>query len=282
VGGTHFRSKKQRKQKKKILKDPSIDYTSTALLDIAHSKKDGYSIGLILEISRAISKLTKEVTKHPMLHPELIASGMAWKTVQHVFFALTEECLTIEDLEYVLRYSTVTLKNLVSFASQWAEKGGESFAFKNLNREKEREILLRFSSSVKHLFGNKMLLTLLQEFEITNNALDFKPYKQFEPSRFLGLFAIQEEKSAELVWNNQTRTELQEVLGRQLTQMGQTIKLIGEAKVFDFFTQIEVFDYDINQTELRVQTIFVRHFNNDPDFRPPDIIAFAQSLDLKL
>lgn len=59
-----------------------------------------------------------------------------------------------------------------------------------------------------------MLATLTSEFEITNNQLDFKPYKQFEPSHFLGLFSVKEETSAELVWNDATRKELQEVLVR--------------------------------------------------------------------
>ena len=131
------------------MKDPSISYDNTPLLDIAICKQDKYSISLILDICRAISKLMKEITRHPVLHPELIASGMVWKTVQHIFFALTEECLAIEDLEFILRHSTVTLKNLISFANQWAEKGGESFAFKNLNRDQEREILNRFSLAIR-------------------------------------------------------------------------------------------------------------------------------------
>lgn len=83
-----------------------------------------------------------------MLHPELIASGMAWKVIQHFYFALTEECLTVEDLEFVLRYSSSAVRNLVCFAMQWAEKGGETFAFKNLNREMEREVLSRFGKAV--------------------------------------------------------------------------------------------------------------------------------------
>lgn len=218
-----------------------------------------------------------------MLHPELIASGMAWKTIQHFYFALTEECLIVEDLEYILRYATVTLKNLTSFATAWTEKGGDAFAFKNLNREQEREILSHFAHAIKQLFGKKILSTLQCEFEITNNMLDFKPYKQFEPSHFLGLFSVQEVKSAELVWNDETRKELQEVIIRQVSLMSTMIALSPQSQmsVNDFFTELERFDYTINKTELRVQDIFVRHFNHDPESRPQDLnlVAFCGSLD---
>jgi len=42
---------------------------------------DNYSISLIFDISRSIFELTREMTKNPVLHPELIASGMAWKAL---------------------------------------------------------------------------------------------------------------------------------------------------------------------------------------------------------
>lgn len=53
-------------------------------------------------------------------------------------------------------------------------------------------------------------------------------------------------------------------------------------QINDFFSEIQRFDYTINREELRVQDIFVRHFNSDPEFRPPNIVAFAESLDMKL
>lgn len=42
---------------------------------------DNYSIQLIIDLLRSIFELTKEVTKNPMFHPELIASGLVWKAI---------------------------------------------------------------------------------------------------------------------------------------------------------------------------------------------------------
>jgi hypothetical protein len=116
---------------------------------------------LILDISRSIFELTKEITKYPVLHPELIASGMAWKTLLHIYFYLKEEVRKFKDLEYSLKYATVTLKNLFSFDQEFAEKGAESFAFKNLTKTKEKDILMDFWKCITRIFGNKILNTLL-------------------------------------------------------------------------------------------------------------------------
>ena len=58
-----------------------------------------------------------------------------------------------------------------------AERGTESFAFKNLTKETESEILKKFSEIVNHVFGNKIykiLDTITQyNFIITSNLLSF-------------------------------------------------------------------------------------------------------------
>lgn len=45
---------------------------------------------MILNITKSIFSLTKEITCYPVLHPELIASGLVWQAIQHVYFDLTE------------------------------------------------------------------------------------------------------------------------------------------------------------------------------------------------
>ena len=62
-------------------KDPNINYSELTLLKIIKQSGDTYSVHLIMDLQRSIFELTREVTKNPMLHPELIASGMAWKAI---------------------------------------------------------------------------------------------------------------------------------------------------------------------------------------------------------
>jgi hypothetical protein len=71
------------------------------------------------------------------LHPELIASGVSWKFLQHIFFNLKEEFKKYKDLQLSLNFATITLKNLISFAKKLSNQGAESFAFKNLTKERE-------------------------------------------------------------------------------------------------------------------------------------------------
>jgi hypothetical protein len=47
---------------------------------------DKHSIELIFDLNRSIFELTREITKNPVLHPELIASGMAWKALKYIYF----------------------------------------------------------------------------------------------------------------------------------------------------------------------------------------------------
>ena len=46
---------------------------------------DKHSIELIFNITRSIFELTGEITKNPVLHPELVASGMAWKALKYIY-----------------------------------------------------------------------------------------------------------------------------------------------------------------------------------------------------
>lgn len=63
-----------------------------------------------------------------MLHPDLIASGLIWQALQHVFFALVEEKYYEElQLKPILKESALMLKQLISFAVKFAIQGAESF-----------------------------------------------------------------------------------------------------------------------------------------------------------
>lgn len=94
------------------------------------------------------------------------------------------------------------MKNLITFAHELANYGAESFTFKNLTKETEKEIMKNFWKCIKSIFGKKIQETLISQFIITNNELVFAHY---DPRRFLLQFSIKEEASPELVWNNETR-----------------------------------------------------------------------------
>ncbi len=144
---------KKHSKKKQYKKNPLIDYNAKNLVEIILLHKDTYSIFLILDITRAIFELSKEVTKFPVLHPELIASGLAWKAIKHIYFGLTEEVRVFSELHTILKSATLTLKSLISFVDEIKLKGAESFAFRNLTKETEKDILLNFQDASRRIFG---------------------------------------------------------------------------------------------------------------------------------
>jgi len=82
----------------------------------------------------------------------------------------------------------------------------------------------------------------------------------------LKLFSVLEEKSPELVWNDETREELNNILEQQI----RTLEGGG-----NYFELVEKFEYSVNKRELRVKNIFVRHFNTSLDFKFQDVNEFA-------
>ena len=46
---------------------------------------------------------------------------------------------------------------MVSFSAEINDKGVDSFAFKNLTKDTEREIMSKFWICVKNMFGTKIL-----------------------------------------------------------------------------------------------------------------------------
>lgn len=43
----------------------------------------------------------------------------------------------------------------------------------------------------------------------------------------------------------------------------------------NFYDEIEQFDYRVNKSELRVNDIFVRFFNKDPEVKPDNMVEFS-------
>lgn len=73
---------------------------------------------------------------------------------------------------------------------------------------------------------------MLSQFVITNNELVFA---NFEPRRFLLQFSVKEEASPELVWNNETRQELYNILEAQINNLP-----------YSFYDKMIDFDYSVN------------------------------------
>ena len=84
---------------------------------------------LILRIAASIFQLTKELTCFPVLHPELIASGLVWQAVRHGFFDLCDRTgVKFKDqLKSILSDAAHTVKHLVSFAERFNKHGAASF-----------------------------------------------------------------------------------------------------------------------------------------------------------
>ncbi len=49
-----------------------------------------------------------------------------------------------------------------------------------------------------------------------------------------------------------------------------------------FYDKLITFGYSVNQRELRVEDIFIRHFNNQNEFKPADLENFSSKLVEKL
>jgi hypothetical protein len=99
------------------------------LLTLVQRHEDLYSTNLIFAITKSIFSLTRDVTLHPILHPELIESGLVWQSVQHCYFDLVsdEYRKDLDNLQTILKDCSRTLKHLVSFADKFVSAGAESF-----------------------------------------------------------------------------------------------------------------------------------------------------------
>ena len=62
------------------------------------------------------------------------------------------------DLDESVKSAAISLKNLISFSNEVKkQKGTEFFAFKNLTKDMEKEILIKFKDSINKIFSSKTL-----------------------------------------------------------------------------------------------------------------------------
>ena len=80
---------------------------------------------------------------------------------------------------------------------------------------------------------------------------------------FLRLFSTKQLQSPELVWNDETRSEMQAKLKSQILSMTNHRSGLSELLPVEkaFCNEIKDFEYSVNLTELRIQGIFVKYFN---------------------
>jgi len=55
-----------------------------------------------------------------------------------------------------------------------------------------------------------------------------------------------------------------------------TSDYMGDPNIFKH--KIDAFTYTVDTSELKINEIFVRHFNDDIFFRPPNILEFVKAL----
>ena len=101
--------------------------------------------------------------------------------------------------------------------------------------------------------------------------------------KFIKLFSIGEERTPELIWNNTMRDELQDCLQVQLgiilaSSSGTASEVSMGGEQLTFKSAINEFDYEINKKELKIDDIFVKHFNSDIYFRPQNVNNFVDNL----
>lgn len=81
------------------------------------------------------------------------------------------------------------------------------------------------------------------------------------------IFAVKEETSSEIVWNDETRRELFDLVEIQL------------ADVDNVFSHFLGFKYQVNKVELKVEEIFIRHYNKPTDkYHPTVPESFSNSI----
>ena len=225
-------------------------------------RPDAYSVCLIFNITSAVFRLMKSAAIYPLLHPELLASGLVWRAIQHCFFDLTEKLYRRSViLKSILRDCTLTIRLLVTFVDKFMKcRPEEQSHFRALaTSATENEILRNFHECIKKLFSVKILDKLLIQFVITRDLkLEFA-IDASQKNDFLNLFSSKQLQSPELVWNDETRAELQERLSSQIQAMALDNHDLSAAAAF--CSEIKDFEYSVNLTELRIEGIFVKYFN---------------------
>ena len=132
-------------------------------------RPDAYSVCLIFNITSAVFRLMNRVAVYPMTHPELIASGLVWRTIQHCFFDLMGRLYRRSAiLKAILRDCTISIKLLVTFVDKFMRVGPDGRqSFTLLTNQVEFDIMSNFHECIKKLFTTKILEKLLLEFHIS-------------------------------------------------------------------------------------------------------------------
>jgi hypothetical protein len=126
----------------------------------------------------------KSVAVYPMCHPELIASGLFWRTIQHCFFDLTEKLYRRSAiLKAILKDCTFSLKLVVTFVDKFMKCKPEE--------QQKFGILGNFHECIKKLFTAKILEMLFIQFVITREIKLEASDSAASNNEFLRLFSTQ-------------------------------------------------------------------------------------------
>ncbi|CDW89296.1 UNKNOWN [Stylonychia lemnae] len=263
------------KQSVKRSKNIQIDFTGEQQKMIERE----IAMKLVFELSSSILNLTMQISLNPALHPELIISGFAWKCLQQCYFALWQD----EKRGLVhnfLKDAIATIQHLTSFSYVFThqlqtnnspfEQSNKFFqlTMQRFQNPERKDIIIDFWFDMKKLLEKKILDNLIIKFSFDQytNKLAFDSLYDREIQKFIKIFSI-EEKTHELIWNDQSREELLKILTNQLQNID-----------FSFHDYIQKFDYSVNINELRVEGIFVKQFNSDIYYKPSDVNLFVKSL----
>ena len=131
-------------------------------------------------------------------------------------------------LKTILKDCTISLRLLVTFVDKFMKcRPEEQQKFYTIATAKtEHEILKNFHECIKKLFTAKILEKLFVQFVITREIKLFSKELKLELSpdsvsnnEFLRLFSTKQLQSPELVWNDETRAEMQAKLKSQILSM---------------------------------------------------------------
>ena len=148
--------------------------------------------------------------------------------------------------------------------------------------EAANEVWVKFSDCMEKLLPMKIFETLIvprmkigdkrlpvQEIEYHNQALKFRR-----------LFSLESEVTPELIWKSDMRDELRKVLALQLDSILKHSvyqkDYISDPDIFRHI--ISKFQYTVDKKELKIDGIFVKHYNDDIFFRPPNMPKFVRAL----
>lgn len=133
---------------------------------------------------------------------------------------LKDACFTLQHLTSFACLFTQDVKNHKQRAELQKGPLYES-ALKVLQNDKEKNILFEYWFAISKLLEKKILENLICpfEFEKDHTKMRFSQVQEQSQLKFIKIFSIVEEKTPELIWNDQSRDELYRILQDQLTNV---------------------------------------------------------------